>query len=169
MNKGYDQIFNAKAEVECHGCNVAEGFRGEFFLIRFGQTFLKRKGGTVSGNDSAGFNVGNEAAHPWGDWVTATIAPGGGASLSGHAHLERSWVADRMAELRVDLEYAENSSSENASNDLLAAREAFEKAFGYHTGACSDPWVKMYNTCLFMEKSRNVLIAYHASGMNVPM
>ena len=78
MNKGYDQIFNAKAEVEFHGCNVAEGFRGEFFLIRFGQTFLKRKGGTVSGNDSAGFNVGNEAAHPWGDWVTARSPPGAG-------------------------------------------------------------------------------------------
>jgi Domain of unknown function (DUF4347) len=169
VSKGYDQIFNAKAEMEFHGCNVAEGFRGEFFLIRFGQTFLKRKGGTVSGNDSAGFNIGNEAAHPWGDWVTATIAPGGGASLSGHTNLERSWVADRMAELRVDLEYDENVSSNKGSKDLVAAREAFEKAFGYHTGACSDPWVKMYNTCLFMEKSRNILIGYHASGMNVPM
>ena len=168
-SKGYDQIFNAKAEVEFHGCNVAEGFRGEFFLIRFGQTFLKRNGGYVSGNDSAGFNVTNEAVHPWGDWVTATIAPGGGASLSGHAHLEQSWVADRMADLRVDFEYAEESSSDNHSKDSLAsAREAFDEAFRYHTGAFSDPWAKMYNTCLFMEKSRNLLTAYHASGFNVP-
>ncbi|MGB7793100.1 MAG: DUF4347 domain-containing protein, partial [Terrimicrobiaceae bacterium] len=44
MSKGYDQIFNAKAEVEFHGCNVAMGYRGEFFLIRFGKTFLKRSG-----------------------------------------------------------------------------------------------------------------------------
>jgi Domain of unknown function (DUF4347) len=168
-SKGYDQIFNAKAEVEFHGCNVAEGFRGEFFLIRFGQTFLKRNGGYVSGNDSAGFNVTNEAVHPWGDWVTATIAPGGGASLSGHAHLDLSWVADRMADLRVDLEYAEESGSDNHNKDSLArAREAFNEAFRYHTGAFSDPWAKMYNTCLFMEKSRNLLTAYHASGFNVP-
>lgn len=165
MSKGYDQIFNAKAEVEFHGCNVAEGFRGEFFLIRFGQTFLKKKGGTVSGNDSAGFNIGNEGAHPWGDWVTATIAPGGGASLSGHSDLEQSWVADRMAELRVRLEYAE--SSDDRFELLASAREAFDKAFGYHTGPCSDPWVKMYNTCLFMEKSRNALKAY--SDARIPV
>jgi Domain of unknown function (DUF4347) len=163
--KGYDQIFNAKAEVEFHGCNVAEGFQGEFFLIRFGQTFLKRNGGSVSGNDSLGFNIGNEAAHPWGDWVTATIVPGGGASLSGHAHLERSWVADRMAELRVDLEYAEENT--DRFKLLATAREAFDKAFAYHTGASSDPWAKMYNTCLFMEKSRNALLQYYSSGIPV--
>jgi Domain of unknown function (DUF4347) len=49
MSKGYDQIFNAKAEVEFHGCNVAEGFQGEFFLIRFGQTFLKKKEERLAG------------------------------------------------------------------------------------------------------------------------
>jgi hypothetical protein len=38
--------------VEFHGCNVAEGYRGEFFLIRFGKTFLKRNGGYVSGNNA---------------------------------------------------------------------------------------------------------------------
>ena len=158
MSKGYDQIFNAKAEVEFHGCNVAEGYRGEFFLIRFGKTFLRRNGGYVSGNNAVGFNVGNEAPHPWGEWVTATIAPGGGASLSGHTDLEPSWVADRMAELRVLLE--SYSSSDDRFKLLASAREAFDEAFRYHTTPCSDQWVKMYNTCLFMAKSRNAIKAY---------
>ena len=77
----------------------------------------------------------------------------------------RTWVADRMAELRVRLEYAE--SSDDRFELLASAREAFDKAFGYHTGPCSDPWVKMYNTCLFMEKSRNALKAY--SDARIPV
>jgi hypothetical protein len=73
-----------------------------------------------------------------------------------------------MAELRVDLEYAEDLSSEDHFKNLVAsAREAFDKAFGYHTGAYSDLWAKMYSSCLFMEKSRKALDEYHFSRIKV--
>ena len=94
MSKGYDQIFNAKAEVEFHGCNVAEGYRGEFFLIRFGKTFLKETEGTLAGIT----RLDSTSA------MRLRIPGASGSRLIGglgHKDLEPSWVADRMAELRV--------------------------------------------------------------------
>src|SRR5688572_4379725 len=44
-----DRIFRSNAQIIFNGCNVGEGFRGEYFLWRFGSMMLKEGGGKVMG------------------------------------------------------------------------------------------------------------------------
>jgi hypothetical protein len=47
---GFQDVFANDARIEFHGCNVADGPDGEFFLVDCGSTQPKRGGGSVAGH-----------------------------------------------------------------------------------------------------------------------
>jgi len=76
----FHKAFAKDARVFFHGCNVAEGRKGEEFLEAFAQTFFIGGGGRVGASTSLGFGTGNwvngKVYHLWGmtKYVTADSA-----------------------------------------------------------------------------------------------
>jgi Domain of unknown function (DUF4347) len=117
-----DQIFNNNAQVIFAGCNVAEGHTGELFLLRFGQIMLKGGGGKVMGSTGEGvaepFRTG-DVYHPFGDWVSAKVAMGGGAKLFGHQHLVLDNIKARIKSADERIPNLETNGSFSASEALV--------------------------------------------------
>lgn len=124
-------IFRNNAQVIFNGCNVAEGFRGEYFLWRFGNMMLKEGGGKVMGNSGLGFAdafISGDVYHPFGDWVTVEVGIGGGAKLSGHRDLVLDTINARTKTADEKIKSLESDGSIsaydaiNVRNWLLIAR-----------------------------------------------
>ena len=83
-------VFAKGARIFFHGCNVAEGAKGELFLALFGVTFLNKRGGRVGGSTTAGYAdplFTGKVFHAPGSAVYAHIKEGGWVTLQNHTHL----------------------------------------------------------------------------------
>jgi hypothetical protein len=97
----FDKLFARQAMITFTGCNVAEGAQGEYFLVRAGKALLRNGGGKVLGSTGAGLAdpiFSGDVYHPFGDWVTATIGPGGTATLRGHKYLIPKKLRERISQ-----------------------------------------------------------------------
>jgi hypothetical protein len=105
---GFQDIFATEARIEFHGCNVADGPDGEFFLVECGSTLLKRGGGSVAGHAGLALalrSLGLPTTTPtyMGGTITARIRVGGGATLQDARFLRPHLLRRRLAELRLQL------------------------------------------------------------------
>lgn len=78
---GFQSVFSPGARIFFHGCNIAEGEKGEEFLKEFGLIFLVGGGGSVGASTSLGFGTGHlggsKTYHFWGDVVRVYISNDG--------------------------------------------------------------------------------------------
>lgn len=107
---GYHDIFSNDARIEFHGCNVADGPDGEFFLVDCGNVLLRRGGGSVMGHAGLALALralGLSTTTPTylGGRITARVRSGGGVTLEDarylRPHLLRRLLADLRLRLRV--------------------------------------------------------------------
>ncbi|NNG05284.1 MAG: DUF4347 domain-containing protein [Inquilinus sp.] len=102
---GVRKVFTPGCPIVFRGCDVAEGPRGEAFVAEIGRTWLSAHGGTVTGStgkglmDPFGWLSPERVWHPLGTWVTATVAAGGAATLSGHSLLHPNRLREVAARL----------------------------------------------------------------------
>ena len=61
------------------GCNIAEGLRGERFLLQFGEKFMGVRGGIIGASDSKTF--GEIPKRYWGDLVIVEVDRKGKAKI----------------------------------------------------------------------------------------
>lgn len=116
-----DRIFNDNAQIIFLGCNVGEGYMGEFFLLQFGKMMLRGGGGKVMGSTGLGFPnlVTGGAYHPFGDWVSVHVGKGGYAKLSGHRYLVLDNIKARIKSAEERIPRLESDGSLSPSEALV--------------------------------------------------
>jgi hypothetical protein len=117
-----DDVFHINAKVIFTGCNVGEGHQGEWFLLRFAEMTLNGGGGKVRGSTGTGIAdplIYGDVYHPFGDWVTATVSPGGNAKLSGHTHLVPNRIQSRIRSADKRIEKLDNNGRWMAADPLV--------------------------------------------------
>jgi hypothetical protein len=100
-NQGLHSLFKPGAAVAFTGCNVADSGLGEYFLVRWAQTFMFHGGGIAIGNTGVGLDplFGGDVYHPTGRWVTVKVGSGGAISLQNHTYLRLDHIRNRIAKL----------------------------------------------------------------------
>jgi hypothetical protein len=153
---GFAQIFNNKAKIVFHGCNVAESYKGEYFLLRFARIALKKRGGTVLGSNGLGIahrlDFSGEIYHPFGSWVSVGVSSGGAARLHGQLHLVPVKLQERVQATLVKYATLE-------AEGLLSAPEAgkikkmLDRAIGYAALPDDDNMANAYDHLELVERA----------------
>lgn len=141
-----DRIFNNNAQVVFNGCNVAQDYWGEFFLLRFGKMMLKGGGGKVLGNTGTGIAdplFTGDVYHPFGDWVSVEVGMGGGAKLNGHRHLVSKNVNARIKTADEKIRKLESNGTLSAF-DMLEINTWLTTARIYAANPTAE---NMFNSC----------------------
>jgi hypothetical protein len=134
-NKRLELAFNAGAQVVFQGCNVADGPWGELFVAGCGYHLLRKQGGKVKAHTGLGvaepLYTGN-VYHPFGNWVTAKVSPGGAVTLAGHRYLSDRFLKQRHERIRASLAwpYAVGPELTRKVEEILQSSERMAKARG---------------------------------------
>lgn len=122
-------IFADNATIRFHGCNVADGPDGEYFLTDCGSLLLRRGGGRVVGH--AGYALASRA---WGfpsttpsyigATITARVRVGGGVTLENARFLRPHVLRNELRVLTLRLRsYQQTRLGATMQNRLRYARE----------------------------------------------
>lgn len=136
MNR-YEDLFEAGAAIEFHGCWVASGGKGEWFLHQCARTFLGARGGTVVGYRSLAWSSpfhGAPGHTPGNARVEARIRPGGTPTLHSPQYLVPATLQERCRDvlhrLRVQLHHRRLGSAEvrtNIARDAALAQVTLDR------------------------------------------
>ncbi len=176
-NKGFDRIFNQDASINFDGCNVGQGYQGEFFLALVGRILLVSSGGKVMGNTGVGIGmpflvkVGylsplgiagalipiskGEGPHPLGSWVTAHVGIGGSVRLENHSYLIPEKIKERIRDgesrfAKMDVTHTYFMATKQ---HLLAAKDMVSQE------NMTPSFRRMFNACIYLQKLENNLYA----------
>lgn len=148
-NQDFDRLFSPTCVITFDGCNVAEGPEGEYFLALAGNTFLTVKGGKVRGNTGAGFgNWGRaeDSRHPFGEWITATVGPGGTIRFDKLNHLHPQKIDERVAQLVRAIQRLEKNLSLQEKREM---QDCLDNARAWGVGR----WHARLQSCLWLDKA----------------
>jgi hypothetical protein len=148
--QGFDRLFSATCVITFEGCNVAEGASGEFFLAKVGDVLLSVNGGKVRGNTGAGLGYwgGDASVHPFGEWITATVGPGGTIRFDKLNHLHPDLINARIAKLALRIEQADVKFQPGDKEELL---KCLTQAKTWGVGR----WFTRLQSCLWLEKAES--------------
>ena len=158
-NQGFESLFNKDAAIIFTGCNVAESYPGEYFLVCVGATLLKTNGGKVMG--STGFGLADplftgDVFHPMGTWVSANVSVGGAVTLVNNKYLVSDTIRVHMTNVAADIDRLPRFSKIQAQID--AAQQALDKAKEMMPNGIPSPaFANMFNACYYLEKADNSL------------
>jgi len=156
-NQGFEALFNKDAAIIFTGCNVAESYPGEYFLVCIGATLLKTNGGKVMG--STGFGLADplftgDVFHPTGTWVSANVSVGGAVTLANHKYLVSDNIRAHMTKVAADISSLPKFSKVQAQIDT--AQKALGKAKEMMPdGTPSPAFANMFNACYYLEQADN--------------
>jgi hypothetical protein len=157
-NSGFEKLFNKDAVIIFTGCNVAENYQGEYFLVVVGSTLLKLNGGKVKGSTGLGvaepFFTG-DVYHPFGSWVTATVGTGGGVTLSGHSYLIPDKIRSRMSDMQKRIDGLPKSGP--IAGYITAAQQALDNAKQMVPDGAIPALANMFNACYYLEQAEGKL------------
>lgn len=108
-----ERVCNPDAQIIFTGCNVAETFNGEYFLLRVGEMMLLNSGGTVKGHTGYGFAevlFSGDVFHPFGNWVTVEIGVGGGGKFFNNHYFIPEKISERINEAEKRIAYYEDKN-----------------------------------------------------------
>jgi hypothetical protein len=155
----FESMFGKGCFVSFEGCNCAEGAIGEFFIVRVGKVLLRGGGGSVRGSTATTYQY---AGNPFGDWVYAEVAPGGGASLSGETHLN---IYSIMRRARAAIAaYAKLNKSKWSYTD----KQEWDQWIGnvdYYAIQAADTWENNLQACLWLDYVEAKLSPTHSWSM----
>ena len=153
--KDFEALFNKDAAIIFTGCNVAESYPGEYFLVCVGATLLKTNGGKVMG--STGFGLADplftgDVFHPTGNWVSANVVAGGGVTLANNKYLIPGSIRSHMKDVAASIATLRQYSQVQAQTD--AAQQALSKAKEMVPDDVATPaFVNMYNACYYLKQA----------------
>jgi Domain of unknown function (DUF4347) len=156
-NHGFEALFNKGAAIIFTGCNVAESYPGEYFLVCVGTTLLKTNGGKVMG--STGFGLADplftgDVFSPTGTWVSANVVGGGAVTLANNKYLIPDSIRAHMKDVAANIATLPKFSKVQAQID--AAQQALSKAKEMVSdGVASPVFVNMFNACYYLEQADN--------------
>lgn len=154
-NQGFEALFNKDAAIIFTGCNVAERYLGEYFLVNVGATLLKTNGGKVMG--STGYGLADplftgDVFHPMGTWVSANVSVGGAVTLVNAKYLVADTIRARMTQMAADINALPKFSKVQAQ--INAAQGALDKAKEMIPDSISSPaFAGMFNACYYLEQA----------------
>lgn len=158
-NQDLSRIFAANCVITFDGCNVAEGAQGEFFLVEVGDVFLSVNGGKVRGSTGAGFGYwggSDSSVHPFGDWITATVGPGGTIRFDKLNHLHPDRINERIAEYSRRIVFIENEMNEE-DGFLPGEKQEIQKCLGQARAWGVSRWSARFQSCLWLDKAESKL------------
>jgi hypothetical protein len=158
-NQGFEKLFNKGAAIIFTGCNVAESYPGEYFLVCVGATLLGASGGKVMGSTGAGLAdplFTGDVFHPTGTWVSANVTVGGGVTLTNQEYLISGTIRTRMTTVRRRIDRLQTQSRVQAQ--IPAANAALSKAKEMVPDSVLSPaFANMFNACYYLEQAENTL------------
>lgn len=156
-NQGFEALFNKDAAIIFTGCNVAESYPGEYFLVCAGATLLKTNGGKVMG--STGFGLADplftgDVFHPTGTWVSANVSVGGAVTLVNNKFLVPDNIRAHMNNVAADI--ARLPKFGKVQPQIDDAQKALSKAKEMMPDGISSPaFANMFNACYYLQQADN--------------